>query len=462
MSHTIRFPASLLTIAVILSVCLLGWQVYALHSAYLSMNEFARRDLQIARLGSRIIYYDEVLTMTSRVNATDTVSGTAWETRYRSFESKLDRAIADITVLAVQAGYDTETINKTLNANIELVRMENEAFRLVRNGERDRAIRLLFGEDYENAKDRYAEGIHTLLQNLEHNISRMLKDQSRQLNLEIAAMLILAGLLLLIWAYIFFNIRQWKRDIEKSHTDIKNARDALANTLEKLESVNKEMERYNHIVAHDLKEPLRSIHSFAQLIEEKNTDKEMHENVQIIKRASVRMASLIDHLLTLAKASKSGVVVEKVNTNDEVRFITEEGLQTQIAEAGAKVVFKDLPVIFTDRIKFAILVQNLVSNGIKYNRSEIPTVWIEAQENEKEWMFVVRDNGIGIEEDFKDSIFDLFIRLDHIKDFKEKDGSGIGLALCRKLVDKLNGRIWVEPGQGQGSIFTFTVPKRSE
>jgi light-regulated signal transduction histidine kinase (bacteriophytochrome) len=172
-----------------------------------------------------------------------------------------------------------------------------------------------------------------------------------------------------------------------------------------------------------------------------------------------RMHGLIRDLLTYSRAGANGKTLREISCDDALnKAIT--NLQATVEQSGAVVTHDSLPKVTTDGTQLAQVFQNLVGNAIKYRRAEAPRVHVSAtKHNGSEWIFSVRDNGLGIDPRYFERIFILFQRLHGRNEF---EGTGIGLAICRKILERMGGRIWVESQPGEGSTFYFTLPERDE
>jgi signal transduction histidine kinase len=227
--------------------------------------------------------------------------------------------------------------------------------------------------------------------------------------------------------------------------------------LHKLEMSNYELNQFAHVASHDMKEPLRTISNYAQLLnrtlntEENPTQKEY---LNYINEGAKRMMNVIQSLLQLSKIN-STQKKDPVNMNevmDEVLL----ALKLNITEKNAVVHFAPLPQIAGDRVHITQLMQNLIGNGIKYNQSANPRIEVIFKERENDHCFEISDNGIGIAPEYRDKVFIIFQRL-HSR--YEYDGTGIGLAICKKIIDSLGGKIWIEDSLLGGTKFCFTIPK---
>jgi signal transduction histidine kinase len=228
---------------------------------------------------------------------------------------------------------------------------------------------------------------------------------------------------------------------------------------EQLRQANEELQQFAYISSHDLKEPLRMIGSFTQIIERQYADKlgdESKSYFNYISEGVSRMHGLLDALLQYATIGKVDLEFEPVDVQDVVRK-AKANLQLKIEETYTSVLCGEMPVVKGVSSFLVQLFQNLIGNAIKFRKEEgRPIILINAVEQEKDWLFSVEDNGIGIAEEHKERIFIIFQRLHKRTKY---EGTGIGLAICHKIVTQLKGKIWVTSEMGKGSTFYFTIPK---
>jgi PAS domain S-box-containing protein len=264
-------------------------------------------------------------------------------------------------------------------------------------------------------------------------------------------------------SHLFVMIVKDLSDAKKKETIIQNKVAALRKKnreLKKYIESNKELEKFAFIVAHDLKSPLRTMTGFAQLLERKASeklDKEEERFLSQILTAADDMAKFIDGLLTYGKVNNQALEILPIQP---IRIVekTVNSLESLIQEKKATISYDNLDhKILADPFKLQQLYQNLIQNALKYNKQDVaPQIQISAKENPNEWEFIVKDNGIGIPSEMKDNIFALFYK-HHTLD--NHQGTGIGLSVCKKIVEQHKGRIWVESIEGVGSEFHFTIAK---
>lgn len=244
-------------------------------------------------------------------------------------------------------------------------------------------------------------------------------------------------------------------------TEQKLAERRLELAVTELERSNKELEQFAYVASHDLQEPLRMVVSYTELLERRYSDRlddDAREFIRYAVDGASRMQGLINALLHFSRVSTSSKPPEAVDLGEvlgEVRF----ALTAAIAESGALLTNDALPTIRAHRMQMGQLLQNLIGNALKFRGKESPHVNVTAADLDTEWRISVSDNGIGIAPSYFDRIFVIFQRL-HTK--QEYEGTGIGLAICRRIVERAGGRIWVESEPGKGTTFHFTVPKQLE
>jgi light-regulated signal transduction histidine kinase (bacteriophytochrome) len=219
-----------------------------------------------------------------------------------------------------------------------------------------------------------------------------------------------------------------------------------------------EMEQFAYVASHDLQEPLRTVTSFSQLLARRyqgRLDSDADEFITFMVEAATRMQTLINDLLALSRIGTRGQPFAPIAC-DEILQVTQKNLDVAMAESGAAITHDPLPTLVADRTQLTQLFQNLFSNAIKFRRPKTaPCIHVSAAREDGGWRLSVRDNGIGIDPRYFERIFIVFQRL-HNRD--EYPGTGIGLAICKKIVERHGGRLWVESEPGIGATFCFTIP----
>lgn len=244
----------------------------------------------------------------------------------------------------------------------------------------------------------------------------------------------------------------------KDITIQREAQEQVNNHIKLIEEKNKELEQFTYIASHDLQEPLRSITSFIELFQQEYQGV-FDENAQMyfdfVLQSTGRMKELIKGLLDYSRIGKQ-MIIRKEDLNEIMRNVLHD-LTNSIQKNKATVTCDDLPSIYASGLHLRILFQNLIANSLKFNKPGVPpVVHISVEQNKTHWTFCVKDNGIGLDSKYKDKIFTIFQRL-HTKDTYE--GTGIGLAHCKKIVQLHDGKIWFESQPGEGTEFYFTISK---
>ena len=244
---------------------------------------------------------------------------------------------------------------------------------------------------------------------------------------------------------------------ERMTTELKIEVDERKRTEEELACSNAELQQFAYVASHDLQEPLRMVASYLQLLERRykgKLDDDADDFINFAVDGATRMQRLINDLLKYSRVSTRGKEFETTDC-EAVLEHTLTNLQIAIAESGASVTHDPLPTVMGDEIQLGQLLQNLINNAIKFRNEKLPSVHVSAEQKGKEWTFSVSDNGIGIDPEYVDRIFVIFQRLHSVEEYQ---GTGIGLSVCRRIVERHGGRIWVESQPGNGSTFYFTIP----
>jgi len=241
-------------------------------------------------------------------------------------------------------------------------------------------------------------------------------------------------------------------------TERKKAEDDLKRIMDDLKRSNEELEQFAYVASHDLQEPLRMVASFTQLLQTRYQDKlddDANDFINYAVDGANRMQSLIKDLLIFSRVGTRGKPFKATDMNVILQDVLENIMQST-KETDATITNDPLPVVIADNSQMIQLLQNLISNTIKFHGDEPPRIHVSGEVKVNEWIFSVKDNGIGIDSKYFEKIFVIFQRLHK----KEKyQGTGIGLAVCKKIVQRHGGKMWVESELGKGSTFYFTINK---
>jgi light-regulated signal transduction histidine kinase (bacteriophytochrome) len=233
----------------------------------------------------------------------------------------------------------------------------------------------------------------------------------------------------------------------------------LAQSKTELERSNQDLEQFAYAASHDLQEPLRMVTSYVQLLQRRyqgQLDAAADEFIGFAVDGARRMQQLINDLLSYSRVNSRGHEFAPVDCGAALDDAV-SNLSAAIAEHGAEIVRDPLPTVVADRTQLVQLFQNLVGNAIKFRGPQPPQVHVAAENDDCQWRFAVRDNGIGIDPKYAAQVFLVFRRL-HTR--AKYPGTGIGLAICKRIVERHGGRIWFESSPGQGATFYFTIPEQ--
>ena len=245
--------------------------------------------------------------------------------------------------------------------------------------------------------------------------------------------------------------------VARDISERKAVEQSLRNYAEELARSNQELEQFAYVSSHDLKEPLRMVTVYVQMLQnhlQGKLDDRASEYLGYAVQGSRRMLALINDLLAYSRLGRETSPFETVSCDENVTAAL-QNLRTAIEESGAQVEVSPMPEVYGNAGQITQLFQNLIANAIKFRGGQPPVIKVSAQKSDGEWLFSVADNGIGIQPRYLERIFVIFQRLHTAQKYP---GTGIGLSICKKIVENHGGRIWVESNVGEGSVFHFTLP----
>jgi signal transduction histidine kinase len=250
--------------------------------------------------------------------------------------------------------------------------------------------------------------------------------------------------------YIVFLVNWYLKIADQHQTELKDLN-------EKLKLSNVELERFAYIASHDMKTPIRNIISFLNLTERRAKSElspELREYIDYASKSAKELNRLIEDILDYSRVTKTETHFKAIDLNQIMNQVS-DSLTSQNAYQHVKVEFEQLPVFKAESSQMTQLFQNLIENGLKYNQSEFPKVKVKYQFENQKHFITVEDNGIGIEKDYFNTIFEMFKRLNNRDQY---EGTGMGLAICKKIVERYNGNIWIESEPDSGSRFHISFP----
>ena len=253
--------------------------------------------------------------------------------------------------------------------------------------------------------------------------------------------------------------KELEQRVTERTTELVQAKKQLENINRELLHSNQELEQFAYIVSHDLQTPLRSLNMFTQLLAQEykgHLDAQADEYISYIADGATRMQNLIQDLLVYSRAGKHEQTWISVDLEETLKQVIAD-LQPNITENKAEIIVKNLPTVIANPVEMSQLLQNLISNGIKFRGKANPRIEIDTISQPKQWLISVKDNGIGIEKQYSHKVFQIFQRLHPQNKYP---GTGIGLTICQKIVERYGGKIWVESLVGESSTFYFTLPKQ--
>jgi len=322
----------------------------------------------------------------------------------------------------------------------------------------------LHGAAAESRAEQLRKAVGDLEGQLSDDLQHQIRDQRILSTTVFILFLVATVVLIFVGFWLYNNLVSYMHDSRAAQAELEqlNAEleDRIASRTLDLSKANEELQQFAYVASHDLQEPIRTITSFTQLLANRyhgRLDPDADEFIDYIVSSSRRMTDLINGLLALIRLRKMALPRGPVSIEKLLRD-AESSLQAAIRESNARVENTPLPFLAADPVQITQLFMNLIGNAIKYRRSADPIIKVSARRETEEWIFAVEDNGQGFEQQFAERIFGLFQRLHG----REIQGTGMGLSIARKIVERHGGKMWAESRIGVGSTFYFTLPNSLE
>lgn len=382
---------------------------------------------------------------------------------YQEAKSRLSSQIQYIRILEREFPQKQNLLESAVNSATQVFAEASVTLAAVQNQDFSQALSRL-----QSTKGKDMDALRHATGDLQKSLDVDLETAiTRQRNLtRITFLFFLMGLVVMV-AVLFslykalitylYNSQAARAELEQLNAELERR---IAERTTDLSKANEELQQFAYVASHDLQEPLRTITSFTQLLASRyqgRLDEDADEFIGYIVSSSRRMTDLINGLLTLVRLRKVAAPRGPVSIEKLLRD-AESSLQAAIRENNARIEYSPLPFLAADPMQITQLFLNLIGNAIKYRRAESPLIKIGARREIEEWIFSVQDNGQGFEPQYAERIFGLFQRL-HGRDVQ---GTGMGLSIARKIVERHGGRMWAESRVGEGSTFYFTLPTSLE
>jgi signal transduction histidine kinase len=456
-------PIRAMILCVGITLAIFGVLGYNLHGMYTSFNKLVDVDFTLTRLTGKVVYLDELLTMSARLAVT--TGDLRWQKRWSENLEPIDTAIKQANQID-QTAFQTEGAEQTQKANDRLAELETEAMETLNRGGKKAAQDIMFSTEYEENKKLHKGGMEKINQSIDERLARQIEEVNRKLIVIAVLLATSLGLMMIAWIGVIYLVKKHEAQQQTIIASERKAKEAQEEVVKQLQEMDKLKDNFLANTSHELRTPLNGIIGLAESMADGATGpitEVQRENLDMIVSSGRRLANLVNDILDFSKLKHKDIELS-LKTVD-MRSLANVVLQfSRSLVAGKKLklvnsIEPGAPHVYGDENRLQQILINLVGNAIKF--SEHGTVEITAKQSGDMLEVSISDQGIGIPADKFDRIFESFEQADG-STARQYGGTGIGLAITRKMVELHKGTIRVESVVGKGSTFTFTMPISTE
>lgn len=456
-------PIRAMILCVGITLAIFGVLGYNLHGMYTSFNKLVNVDFTLTRLTGKVVYLDELLTMSARLAVT--TGDLRWQKRWNENLEPIDTAIKQANQID-QTAFQTEGAEQTQKANDRLAELETEAMDTLNRGNKKAAQDIMFSPEYEDNKKLHKGGMEKINKSIDERLARQIEEVNRKLIVIAVLLATSLGLMMIAWIGVIYLVKKHEAQQQKIIESERKAKEAQEEVVRQLQEMDKLKDNFLANTSHELRTPLNGIIGLAESMADGATGpitEVQRENLDMIVSSGRRLSNLVNDILDFSKLKHKDIELS-LKTVD-MRSLANVVLQfSRSLVAGKKLklvnsIEQGAPNVYGDENRLQQILINLVGNAIKF--SEQGTVEITAKQNGNMLEVSISDQGIGIPADKFDRIFESFEQADG-STARQYGGTGIGLAITRKMVELHKGTIRVQSVVGQGSTFTFTMPISTE
>jgi two-component system sensor histidine kinase/response regulator len=477
-----KSPILFFTVSLIITMIIFIGMAFHIFSSYKAVEAFKTKDLRVEELRGIIVHLDEVLTMSARMAAS--TGDASWEDRYTIYAPQLDNAIKEAIQLSGNS-YGGDAAAQTDQANSNLIEMETEAFKHVKDGLSPKAMELLFSRRYEEQKKIYAQGMGELTRTLHDEVRRHVDYLKNVSWIVITVLVIILPFLILSWGLVIRILHRWRTALLRSH-------ESLAGKNKEMQALNADLDRkieertgelremrdeaikasrakteFLAAMSHEIRTPMNAIIGMTELLLESKLDDEQREYIRTLQRNGDNLLNIINDILDLSKveAGKMDLEETEFDFRQTVEHVTEL-MALKSHQKGLELIHHIEPTIpnklVGDPHRLRQVLVNLLGNALKFTDKGEIALDVNRSATQTEGhsfmvlRFSVRDTGIGIPKEKAGTLFSAFTQVDS-STTRKYGGTGLGLAISKKLVEVMGGQIWLESEPGKGTTFFFTL-----